>query len=283
LIAFTFIDLISVDAKYLNSDSYMEPFENDAVFQKTKADEEILNDNSTYRVFNIAGDRFNENITSYHYNSVGGYHAAKLRIYQDLIEKQLSKPEMNIPVLNMLNTKYVIQKDQKGMTQAYQEVPGALGPCWLVKGIQYVKNTQEEMSALDAFNPKDTAIIQESFKASIPFTPEPDSSASISLVKNNNDAITYAFESGKNQFAVFSEIYFPAGWKAFVNEKEIPVVKVNYVLRGLALEAGKYNIEFKFEPELYMKGKILGKFSTYFILLVFTLGLLVMIRKRNKA
>jgi hypothetical protein len=283
LIAFTFIDLISVDTKYLNSDNYMESFENDAVFQKTKADEEILKDKTTYRVFNIAGDRFNENITSYHYNSVGGYHAAKLRIYQDLIEKQLSKPEMNIPVLNMLNAKYVIQKDQKGMTQAYQEVPGALGPCWLVKGIQYVKDAQEEMSAIDSFNPRDTAIIQESFKASIPFNPEPDSSASINLIKNDNDAITYTFESSKNQFAVFSEIYYDAGWKAFVNDKQIPIVKVNYVLRGLALEAGKYNIEFKFEPELYMKGKMLAKFSTYFILLVFALGLFVMIRNRTKA
>ncbi len=283
LIFFSFIDLITIDTNYLNSDSFVDPIENDAVFQKTNADIEILKDSSTYRVFNIGGDRFNENITSYHYSSVGGYHPAKIRIYQDLIEKQLSKPEMNLPVLNMLNTKYIIQKNQLGQTQAVQPVDGALGTCWLVKEINYVKNAKEEMAALDNFHPKDTAVIQESFKGSIAFTPEYDSTASIQLIKNNNDAVSYSFHAAKNQFAVFSEIYYAAGWKAFVNGKQLPIVKVNYVLRGLALQPGTYTIEFKFEPELYLKGKSLAQISTYIILLAFALGLFVLIRKKNQS
>ncbi|MBS1654418.1 MAG: YfhO family protein [Bacteroidetes bacterium] len=266
--ALVMIDLMSVDVKYLNSDNYQDKEENTISFQRTKADDEILADTSYYRVFNVGGDRFSENITSYYYNSVGGYHPAKLTIYADLIQHQLSKqnPEK---VLDMLNTKYLIQKNQSGQTAAYQKRETALGPVWFVKGIEYVKDATAEMAALDNFNPKDTAIVQESFKPSIPFAPQYDSAASIHLIKNDNDVITYESNAATNQFAVFSEIYYTGGWKAYVDGKETPIVKVNYVLRGLPLPAGKHQIRFEFKPESYFKGrKITSVFSIILVLLL---------------
>lgn len=262
LTVFSLIDLMMVNKTYLSSDNYQEKDQEEAVFTKTAKDNEILADKSDYRVFNMSGNSFQENNTSFYYKSVGGYHPAKLRIYQDLIERQLSNQQPNMAVFNMLNTKYFIQKDGDGLTQAYQPNPGALGSAWLVKNIIFVKDADAEMKALDNFNPKDTAFAQESFKTAVPFMPEYDSAASIKLVKNDNDVVTYEFSSSKNQFAVFSEIYYKAGWKAFANGKELPIAKVNYVLRGLALAPGKYNIEFKFEPQDYLTGhKLTGIFS----------------------
>jgi hypothetical protein len=256
--AIALLDVMLINTTYLNSENYKEKEENQASFAPTKADNEILMDKTDYRVFNVAGNRFNENNTAYFYKSVGGYHPAKLRVYQDLIEHQLGKPELNMPVLNMLNTKYLIQKDGAGNTQQYQPNPGALGSCWLVKQVVFVKNADAEMKALDNFNPRDTAFVQESYKASITSMPQADSMASIKLIKNDNDLITYQFEAGTPQFAVFSEIYYPAGWKAYIDEKEAPIVKTNYVLRGLAVPAGKHAIKFVFDPEGHRKGKQLG-------------------------
>jgi hypothetical protein len=264
------LDVSLINNKYFNSDNFQEKENNEAEFGISKADEVLMQDKSDYRVFNVGGS-FQENNTAYHYKSVGGYHPAKLRIYQDLIERQLGKQEFNDGVLDMLNTRYLIQKDRAGITQQYQKRETALGPCWLVKQVVLVKNADEEMKALDRFNPRDTAFVQESFKASIPFMPQYDSAARIQLVKNDNDVVTYTFEAAANQFAVFSEIYYDAGWKATIDGKEAPIVKVNYVLRGLAVPAGKHNIEFRFEPP----GLLIGKKMSLVGLLV-TVALLLL-------
>ena len=263
------IDLMSVDTKYLNSENYVDPVENEGSFQQTNADKEILADKSFYRVFNISSDAFSENITSYYYNSVGGYNPVKLLIYQDLITGQLSKQQPNLAVINMLNTKYFIQKNRSGVTEKYQKNDSALGPVWLVKSIHFVKNATEEMAALDSFNPKQDVFVQESFKSSVPFMPQFDSSASIQLIKNDNDSVSYSFNATSNQFAVFSEIYYKAGWKAFIDGKEAPIVKCDYLLRGLAVPPGKHNIEFRFHPEGYYKGREITS--------IFTIVLLVLI------
>lgn len=267
LALFAFIDLALIDKTYFNTDSFKDKEEEAAIFNKTAKDELILADKSDFRVFNMGGGSFSENNTSYLYKSVGGYHAAKLRIYQDLIERQLSKQEPNMAVFNMLNTKYFIQKDRNGATQQVQQNPGALGPCWLVKNIVFVKNADEEMEALDNFNPKDTAFVQEAFKGDVPFMPEYDSTATVKLINNDNDIVTYEFSAIKNQFAVFSEIFYKSGWKAYVNGKQLPIAKVNYVLRGLALAPGKYKIEFKFEPDAYLTGKKYGNISAVILVL----------------
>lgn len=264
------IDLMPIDSKYLNADNYQEPTENESAFQKTQIDETILADKSYYRVFNVAGNAFTENITSYHYNSIGGYHAVKLRIYQDLIEKQLSKQQLNLPVLNMLNTKYLIQKDANGLTQNYQRNDSAMGAAWFVKNIRYVPSPMEEMNALDNFNPKDTAVIQEQYKSRVGNTPTTFAGdGTINLLKNDNDVITYESNSSSNGFGVFSEIFYDAGWKAYIDDKETPIAKVNYVLRGITIPAGKHNIRFSFEPPAYLMGhKITSIFSILMILLL---------------
>jgi len=289
LILFSFVDLIAIDAKYLNSENYQEKEENEGSFKKTSFDEAILADKSFYRVFNLAGNAFSggDNFTSYYYNSIGGYHPAKLRLYLDLIERRLTKEQdqliqilqtqpdsiskANTPSLNMLNAKYFIYKDNSGETKGEWKNEHALGNAWFVDTVMFVKNANEEMKALDSINPKTTAVVQDNFKKDVPSYQLPhDSSAKIQLVKNDNDVITYTSESGSNRFAVFSEVYYDAGWKALVDGKEQPIIKTNYVLRGLVLSAGKHNIEFRFEPQGYLKGKSL---TTIFSIL---LGLLIL-------
>jgi hypothetical protein len=267
LALFSLLDLILIDSIYLNKDNFKDKEEEEAVFNKTPKDDLILADKSDFRVFNMGGGSFSENNTSYLYKSIGGYHPAKLRLYQDLIERQLSKQQPNMSVFNMLNTKYFIQKDRNGATQEVQKNDGALGSCWLIKSVVFVKNADEEMKALDNFNPKDTAFIQDAFKSDVPFMPEYDSTASIKLINNDNDVVKYEFSATKNQFAVFSEIYYKSGWKAYVNGKQLPIAKVDYVLRGLALAPGKYNIEFRFEPEAYLTGKKYGGIASILLAL----------------
>jgi hypothetical protein len=250
---FAFIDVAMVNNKYLNEENYLAKEDKANEFVETAKDREILADQSNYRVFNKSGDRFAETASSYLYKSLGGYHSAKLRIYQDLYERQLSN-EPNPAVLNMLNAKYLIQKDQQEKTISYEKNNAALGSAWFVQSIRFVKDADAEMAALDQFNPKDTAIVQESFKPMLTATIEPDTTGAIRLVKNDNDIVSYEATSSKNGFVVFSEIYYPAGWKAFVDGKEQPIIKTNYVLRGLMLTPGSHKIEFRFAPEGHLKG-----------------------------
>jgi hypothetical protein len=274
------IDLFSINTKYLNSENYLENENKELVFTTTPKDLEIQNDKTDFRVFNVAGS-FSENRTSYFYKSIGGYTAAKLRIYQDLIEKQLSKQQFNEPVLKMLNTKYIVQSNTNGV-QEYQKLEGNLGPCWLVKNVVFVKDADAEMKALDNFNAKDTCFVQESYKASVPFLPIGDTAANIKLVKNDNDVIDYAFSSTTNQFAVFSEIYYKAGWKAFIDQKEAPIVKTNYVLRGLAIPAGNHSIQFRFEPQGYLMGKKIGNIALIVVLVMIVGYILSLFIKKAK-
>lgn len=281
LAVFSLIDVMVINTKYLGSETYQEPEGNSMVFQKSKADEAILADKSFFRVLNVSGNPFTENFTSYWYNSVGGYHAAKLRIYQDLIERQLSKG-MNIPVLNMLNTKYFIQKDRQYQTSNFQLNDGALGNVWFVNNIQYVKTADEEMNSLDSFDAKQTAFVREKYRNLIPNTLRADSASKISLVKNDNDIVTYASQSASDQFAVFSEIYYEGGWKALIDGKEAPIVRVNYVLRGLVIPAGNHNIEFRFEPQGYLTGRSLTNIFSLLMLAMVAFAIFMVWRENQK-
>jgi len=246
-------DLFQVGRRYLNENNFQdqETFD-ESNFALSEADVSIKRDTSYYRVLNLAQDVFNDALTSYHHNSIGGYHPAKLSIVEDLLNFQLrNKQPMNMPVLNMLNTKYVITPDKQSGKTIAQTNPDALGPVWFVKGIQFVNTPAAAMKALDNFNPKDTAIVLATDKNKMPFAPQPDSSASIRLIKNDNDYIEYQSNSATNQFAVFSEIYYDRGWKAFIDGKETPIVQTDYVLRGLAVPAGQHKITFEFKPASY--------------------------------
>ncbi|WP_121355479.1 YfhO family protein [Flavisolibacter nicotianae] len=291
------IDLLPVDSKYLNQESYMEPSENEAGFAANNFDQQILADKSYFRVFNLYNP-FNENFTSYHFNAVGGYHPAKLRIYQELIENELSKElqtisgvlqssptgldSISLPALNMLNTKYIIGKDpQNGQTKFALPNKGALGAAWLVRSLKVVKDAKEEMAALATLQPKDTAVIQQSFRSNVKGNGNWTAQGSITLDKNDNDVVEYTFNSNEEQFAVFSEVYYDAGWKAFIDGKQTPIAKVNYVLRGLQVPAGAHKIVFKFEPQDYLLGRKLTTVFQIVLLLLIAAAIFFEWRKHN--
>ena len=252
----SFIDLITVSSRYLNKSKFTTPDEYLSVFTPTAADNQIKLDTGYYRVFDQAGgDPFQDSRTSYFHNSIGGYSPAKLGLYNDLIEHQLGKG--NIEVFNMLNTKYFIVSGPNNQPVA-QINQLANGPAWFVKAIKYVNSADEEMLALDSLHSKDTVVIDKREQQKVTISPIFDSSASIKLVKNLNDEIIYQSSATTNQFAVFSEIYYPKGWKAYVDDKETPIVKVDYAFRGVNLPAGNHTIKFEFAPSSYTLGNTLN-------------------------
>lgn len=284
LLLISAIDILPVGKRYLSDDNFLEPEENEAVFTPTQADMQIMQDTEqNFRVFNLTQDVFNDAITSYHHQSVGGYHAAKLSLYQDLIENHLARQPMNINVLNMLNTKYVIVPDSSGRQPVAQRNPGALGSAWFVDRIRFVPNDVAEMKALTDFNPAEEAVVQESFKAQIKDLPGRDSAAVIRLEKNDNDVITYNSSSSVNGFGVFSEVYYDRGWRAFIDGKEVPIIKTNYVLRGLSIPAGNHKIEFRFEPKSYLTGRKITGISQFLVAGLFLLAVFMEYRKRKSA
>jgi hypothetical protein len=279
LLVLSGFDLLSVGRRYLNTENFIDSEEfQQTAFSMSEADREIKKDTGYYRVFNTATDPFNESGTSYYHNSVGGYHPAKLQIYQDLIENQISKNNMS--VLNMLNTKYFIFQNRQTGQPAVQLNPGAFGPCWLVRSIRFVEDGKTEMKALDNTNLRDTAIVQNKFKSSISTLPVYDSLATLQLEWNKNDSIRYRFNSATPQFGVFSEVYFSAGWNAYIDGKQTPYVKTNYALRGLSIPAGSHLIDFRFEPPSYRLGNQVMLISTILLLLAFAGGIVLVFQKK---
>ena len=282
LLGLSAFDLISIDKRYLSYDNFREAEEVSNEFTPSPADVQILQDpdHANFRVLNqTVGNFTTESLTSYHHNSIGGYSPAKLGLYQDLIEHQLSKG--NMQVFDMLNTKYFIRQDQGGRPVAQQN-PGAFGPCWLVKGIRYVNTANEEMLALDSTNLRDTAVVAASFQKSISQNPQYDSTAVLQLKKRENDAISYNCKAATPQFAVFSEIYYTAGWNAYLDGQKTAYVKTNYALRGMYVPAGSHNIDFKFEPTSYQTGRMISIWSTVLIYLAIIMALVVYFRKKDQ-
>jgi hypothetical protein len=270
-----FIDLMAIDAKYLNADNFQEETEYEANFTPSASDLKILADTSYYRVFDIrqgvqVATGLQGALPSYFHKSIGGYHAAKLSIYQDLIAHQLNNFPNCLPVINMLNTKYIIQADQQGKEQVYTN-PDALGAAWFVKAIRFENTPSAVMNALTNFNPKDTAIVFSSDKNLISNI-IPDSSATIRLIKNDNDVVTYQSTSSSTGFAVFSEVFYDKGWKAYIDGKEAPIIRTNYVLRGLSVPAGQHEIRFEFKPASYYTGTTVSLIASIIILLALVLA-----------
>ena len=278
------VDLLQVDSKYLNSESYVEQDSYTENFNPSPAVSEIMKDNGPhYRVFNIADNPFNESLTAYYLRCIGGYHPAKLRVYQDLIENQIAKN--NMQVLNMLDTKYFIvprqQQGKQGGAEMVQRNDSAMGACWFVKDVRFVNGPAAEMKALDNFNPAQTAFVDASFKPDVQLSGMQDTAASISLVSYDNDDIKYTSKSSTPNFAVFSEIYYPAGWRAYIDGKEAKYVKANYALRGMPVPAGKHTIEFHFRPDSYYNGQTYSLIGNALLWLCFA-GFIYYLWKRYK-
>ena len=282
LIILTGYDLLGVGLRYLNSEKFVPESDFEAAFTPSEADIQISKDpdHANFRVFNQTVNVFNDASTSYHHNSVGGYHPAKLALYNDLITYQLSKGNMN--VFNMLNTKYFItQNPQTGKPMA-QLNPNAYGNAWLVKGIKYVPGANEEMTALDNTDLKDTLIVEDQFKNYIKQMPVADSMASIQLKNNLNDEINYVFKSTTPQVAVFSEIYYPRGWNAYIDGQKSDYFKADYLLRAMYIPAGNHEIQFKFEPSSFTTGRLIYIISSLLIIFIVIGSIVYYVTRKKK-
>jgi len=276
------VDLWGVDKRYLN-DKDFEKKKGEAAVQKTPVDEQILADpDPHYRVYNNTTDFDKDALTAYYHKSLGGYHGAKMRRYQELIEWQLVK--MNMECYNMLNAKYFILQDSTGNKFAQQNV-NANGNAWFVSEINWVANADEEIVALGKFNSKQTAIIDKRFEGEFKgFVLNRDSSARISLTKYQPNKLDYTSQSSTDQLAVFSEIYYEKGWNAYIDGKLVPHVRVNYVLRALQVPAGSHTIEFKFEPTVIGTGEKIAYASSWLLYggLLLVLGLSFYRKKKEQ-
>ncbi len=294
------IDLWIVDRRYLGEKDFHEKslVSEDAEFPLTPADKMILKDKSDqgdFRVLNLTRNVFNDGYTPYHHKSVGGYHGAKLRRYQDLIDKQwfptisilkqiLQKDSNNVAlyrtlprlnVMNMLNTKYIIAGPNSLIPN-----PSALGATWFVKNYKFVNSPDEEIEALTKFEPEKTVIIdqkkfanivaklpKEEFISALTDTPQ------IKLVEYRPGKLKYEANTQNDRVAVFSEIYYPIGWNAYIDGKSVDHFRVNYVLRAAIIPAGKHIIEFKFEPKSVSVGQKIGLASSILVVLLILGGL----------
>lgn len=291
------VDLWTVDKRYLNADRFEKP----SVIQKSIADEFILQDKSYYRVLNLTVSTFNDNSpTSYFHKSIGGYHGAKLKRYQELIDSALLR-DINIfisaasnarsaedllpaltrtPALNMLNTKYIIYNpDAPPIINT-----NCFGNAWFVEKPVLVQNANEEIMAIKDLNPESEAVIDKQFIDLVSGTSYPvsDSDTIIFLSYQPNELI-YKYSSLADKLIVFSEIYYPAGWKCYIDGKESPYFRANYVLRSMIAPAGEHEIKFSFNPESYIIGnKVSLASSIILFLLIAVYFISLLIRKREK-
>ena len=259
------VDMWDVNKRYLYDEQFVEKQVQTQGFRQTETDKMILQDEALdYRVLNLASNTFNENNTAYWHKSVGGYHAAKLRRYQEMIEEHISGEMSGLyqavveaggdmelldpaefPVLNMLNTRYFIFPLQGGQTAPLYN-PFALGNAWFVDEVQYVANANEEIEAIHALDPMQTAVVDKKFEEVVkPLSS--DSTASIELVAYEPNYLKYEVSSEKGGTVVFSEIYYP-GWKSTIDGQEVAHGRANYILRAMNVPAGKHVVEFRFDP-----------------------------------
>lgn len=296
-------DMWPVDKRYMNDSAFSPKKQIDAYFKKKPYEEELLKDPSHFRVLNLSANVFNESRTSYYFKSIGGYSAVKLRRYQDLIDQHIS-PELNpamsavsqtagrlqfcngdslFPVLNMLNAKYFIVPLQNG-----EELPventHAMGNAWFVSDCKIVDTPNEECDALSQVNLRDVAVLDTKFASYVKDQNySKDSTSSILLTKYTPEYIEYESSSSKNGLAVFSEIYYPYGWKAYIDGEFMDHIRVDYMLRALNIPAGNHKIRFEFRPDSVENGDIIAVICViilYLTLIASVIYGVLMLRKR---
>ena len=279
-----FLDMFLVGKRFLKSDDFIEESAYDSSFAPADADNRILADKSLdYRVFNLTTSTFQDAHTSYLHKSVGGYHAAKLRRYQELIEHHLQNN--NIKVLNMLNTRWVIVKGGEQQPPVAQMNPGACGNAWFVDSVRWVKDADAEINALSKFEPRTTAVIDRQFKNEIKISPAHDSLNSISLKSYEPNHLVYEVNANSDGLIVFSEIYYKPGWNVSVDGKPADFVRSNFVLRAMEVKKGTKQIEFIFHPDSFYKGEKIAKASSggLILLTIGVFGFLWWKRKKEKS
>ncbi len=263
----TLVDLGGVGARYLNSDNFVSKGAYQRNFAQRSVDKQILKDKDpNFRVLDMSINTFNSNKATYHHKTIGGYHAVKLRRYQDMIENHIGKG--NQKVLNMLNTKYIIGQEKQA-----QQNPGAMGNVWFVNNIQKVATPNEEIDALNNIDPKTTAIVHQEFDNYLGGFSGGNGQGTIKLADYKPNHLTYETNSSAEQLAVFSEVWYDPGqgkgWQAYIDGQEVEHIRANYVLRAIKVPAGQHKIEFKFFPRAYYMGETISLISSLILLLSF--------------
>lgn len=292
------IDIWGVGKRYLKEEQYLDEFTiEQQYFTPTPAVAQVMKDKDpNFRVLDLSINFTNDAKTSYFVKTVGGYHPAKLRSYQDLLETQVSK--LNHSVLNMLNTKYIITQAQQGTPSQLVPNQEALGNAWFVSNLKFTKTADETILAMDApaisqpkidtlatgFNPAMEAIVRDNYQSKIETaTFQKDANAAIKLITYAPDALSYESNNASEGFAVFSEIYYPENWIATIDGKETEIYPVNYVLRGIKIPAGKHKIDFKYEDPKIKSGYTVqhAGSAAIVILILASIGVLLMNRKKG--
>ena len=303
IIVLCLIDLWQVNKRYLNNDMFVPKSEREAPIQETETDRIILQDKTdlgNYRVLNLASNTFNENETSYFHNSIGGYHAAKLRRYQDMIDMYIA-PEMGslmqavaqaggdmskvngdsiFPVLNMLNARYFILPLQDGQTVPVQN-PYVYGPAWYVDKLTYVDNANAEIERVGKMDIRHEAVADKRFEAQLKTAVKQDSTSVVKLTSYMSDRLTYDVNSSKGGVIVFSEVYYP-GWTATVDGQPVELVRVNYLLRAVNVAPGKHKIELAFHPKSVTTTETIAYVAYAVLLLAILLLAYIEYRKKRK-
>ena len=294
------IDLWQVNKRYLNDEMFVPQSEREAPQQMSQTDELILRDKTLdYRVLNLASNTFNENETSYYHKSIGGYHAAKLRRYQEMIEQYIS-PEMQrlmnavaeaggdmtqvkgdsiCPVINMLNTRYFIFPLQGGQTVPIQN-PYALGNAWFVDKISYAKNANEEILKVGQIDLRHEAVADEKFQAQLGDAVTQDTTSTVDIKSYEPNQLTYEVNSGKGGVVVFSEVYYP-GWTATIDGEPAELGRVNYILRALNVKPGKHEVVLSFFPKSVDTTETIA-YTAYAILILVLAGAAFMAYRRKQ-
>ncbi|MFK7920763.1 MAG: YfhO family protein [Bacteroidia bacterium] len=311
LAALILLDMIPINQRYLkiNKDTTETERKYQARFNPTKADQFILQDQDpNYRVLNLSTNTFNDAATSYFHKHIGGYHAAKMQRYSEVILRHI-QPEIqemvqvaNLPdsargvgmsrlqVINMLNTRYMIFSpgDAQNPPQILQN-PAAMGNAWLVSNIQFVDDADAEIAALNSFDPRRTAIVNQTIKDGAykeqlaGVNPQPAPGDRIILTDFQPNKLTYQTSANQDQVAVFSEVYYNdgKGWNAYIDNEQVPHFNANYILRGLKIPAGEHTVEFRFEPSAFYTGNTLS--LVFSILVILLLGGALFMTFRPKA
>lgn len=269
LAVFIVVDMFTIDRRYLKDSNFTDKRKVEQPFVATSADKQILKDKDpNFRVLNMTVSVFSDASTSYFHKSIGGYHAAKLRRYQELYDHQIAQGNMEI--LNMLNTKYIIRQLDKDVMALPN--PNALGNGWYVSSYEVVDNADAEIEALTDLKPADEAVIDKRFKSLLPAQITRDSTASVALMSYKPNELVYRVNNGGDGLIVFSEIYYDKGWNAYVDGKLTDHFRANYVLRGLSVPAGEHEIVFKFEPKSYFIGEQIALVGSILLVILLILA-----------
>lgn len=282
LLALILIDLWQVDKRYLRDSDFQDKQDVSQLVQPREVDQFIDRDTDPdFRVFDVTRNPKIDTYSPFFHKSIGGYSAARLKRYDELIDNQLLQNPPNHDVLDMLNTKYIVTQDTAGNFKMIQNET-ACGHAWFVKSIKFVPNADKEMQAISSFDPKNEAIVDERFKKDIDtkMSIAGDPNATIKLAKYSPDDMVYQSGSTSGQVAVFSEVYYSKGWKMYIDGAEAPYFRADYVLRAAQIPAGNHKIEFKFHPVSYYTGEKISLAGS--IIMILALGGAVYAETRKK-